>query len=235
MAMTRRGILRFLPVLVIPLAVSLRALALSLSDLTQKETAGGLKEALGQGAEKAVELLGKKDGFLGNAKVKIPLPDALKKAEKVLRLSGRGDQADELVVSMNRAAEAAVPEAKQLLVDAVKTMSVTDAKKIVSGGETSVTEFFKGKTEKPLTKKFLPIVQKWVNQLGITQQYDRLAGQGAKFGLVKDEDARVDRYVTRKALDGLYLMIAEEEKKIRQDPLGATGDLAKKVFGALGK
>ncbi len=235
MAMTRRGILRFLPVLVIPLAAPLRALALSLSDLTQKETAGGLKEALGQGAEKAVELLGRKDGFLGNAKVKIPLPDALRKAEKVLRLTGKGDQADELVVSMNRAAEAAVPEAKQLLVDAVKTMSVTDAKKIVSGGETSVTEFFKARTEKPLTVKFLPIVQKWVNQLGITQQYDRLAGQGAKFGLVKDEDAKVDRYVTRKTLDGLYLMIAEEEKKIRQDPLGATGDLAKKVFGALGK
>jgi hypothetical protein len=233
--MTRRGILRFLPVLVIPLAAPLRALALSLSDLTQKETAGGLKEALGQGAEKAVELLGRKDGFLGNAKVKIPLPDALRKAEKVLRLTGKGDQADELVVSMNRAAEAAVPEAKQLLVDAVKTMSVTDAKKIVSGGETSVTEFFKARTEKPLTVKFLPIVQKWVNQLGITQQYDRLAGQGAKFGLVKDEDAKVDRYVTRKTLDGLYLMIAEEEKKIRQDPLGATGDLAKKVFGALGK
>lgn len=235
MAMTRRGILRFLPVLVIPLAAPLRALALSLSDLTQKETAAGLKEALGQGAEKAVELLGRPDGFLGNDKVKIPLPDALRKAEKVLRLSGRGDQADELVVSMNRAAEAAVPEAKRLLLDAVKTMSVTDAKKIVSGGETSVTEFFKARTEKPLTVKFLPIVQKWVNKLGLVQQYDRLAGQGAKLGLVKDEDAKVDRYVTRKTLDGLYLMIAEDEKKIRQDPLGASGDLAKKVFGALGK
>lgn len=235
MPMTRRDILRFLPAVVIPLLLPFRALALSLSDLTDKETAGGLKEALTQGAQKAVEALGRKDGFLGNDKVKIPLPDALQKVEKVLRYTGRGKDADELVVSMNRAAEAAVPEAKKLLLAAVKNMSVQDAKGIVTGGETSVTEFFKAKTETQLTEKFLPIVRKWVGRLGLAQQYDRFAGQGVKLGLVKKEDAKVDGYVTRKALDGLYLMIGEEEKKIRQDPLGAAGDLAKKVFGALGK
>ncbi len=233
--MSRRAILRILPAVVIPSLLPRWSWALSLGDLSDKDTAGGIKQALTQGATKAVELLGKQDGFLGNDKVKIPLPDALEKANKLLKAMGRGADADALVTAMNRAAEAAVPEAKKLLVSAVKNMSVTDAKNIVVGGETSVTEFFRGKTQDQLSKQFLPIVQKYVNKLGLTQQYDKLAGQGVKLGLVKQQDAKVDGYVTRKALDGLYFMIGEEEKNIRQDPVGAAGDLAKKVFGALGK
>lgn len=216
------------------LAVSLPAFALSIADISNKDATGGLKEALTQGAGKAVDLLGRSDGFLGNDKVKIPLPDGLRQAEKLMRAAGMGKQADELVTAMNRAAEAAVPEAKALLVSAVKQMSVDDAKKILTGGQDSVTQYFKGKTAEPLTQRFLPIVRKATEKVQLAQKYDQFAGQGARLGLVKKEDAKIESYVTRKALDGLYLMIAEEEKAIRQNPVAAAGGLAKKVFGALG-
>ncbi len=225
-----RAILGFLTLLV----VSTASWALSLGDITNQEASGGLKEALTQGVSSAVASLGKADGFLGNDKVKIPMPGALAKAEKVLRMAGMGKQADELVTAMNRAAEAAVPEAKALLTDAVKSMSVTDAKNILTGGEGSVTAFFKEKTSAKLTQKFLPIVKQQTAKVDLAQKYDAYAGQGAKMGLVKKEDAKIDDYVTRKALDGLYAMIAEEEKAIRANPVGAVGGLAKKVFGALG-
>jgi hypothetical protein len=228
---TMRAILGFLTLLV----VSTASWALSLGDITNQEAAGGLKEALTQGVSSAVGSLGKADGFLGNDKVKIPMPGALAKAEKMLRMAGMGKQADELVTAMNRAAEAAVPEAKTLLTDAVKSMSVTDAKNILTGGEGSVTAFFKEKTSAQLTQKFLPIVKQQTAKVDLAQKYDAYAGQGAKMGLVKKEDAKIDDYVTRKALDGLYAMIAEEEKAIRANPVGAVGGLAKKVFGALGK
>ncbi len=226
-----RAILGFLTLLL----VSTASWALSLGDITNQEASGGLKEALTQGVSSAVGSLGKADGFLGNDKVKIPMPGALAKAEKVLRMAGMGKQADELVTAMNRAAEAAVPEAKALLTDAVKSMSVTDAKNILTGGEGSVTAFFKEKTSAQLTQKFLPIVKQQTARVDLAQKYDAYAGQGAKMGLVKKEDAKIDDYVTRKALDGLYAMIAEEEKAIRANPVGAVGGLAKKVFGALGK
>lgn len=226
-----RAILGFLTLLL----VSTASWALSLGDITNQEASGGLKEALTQGVSSAVGSLGKADGFLGNDKVKIPMPGALAKAEKMLRVAGMGKQADELVTAMNRAAEAAVPEAKALLTDAVKSMSVTDAKNILTGGEGSVTAFFKEKTSAQLTQKFLPIVKQQTAKVDLAQKYDAYAGQGAKMGLVKKEDAKIDDYVTRKALDGLYAMIAEEEKAIRANPVGAVGGLAKKVFGALGK
>lgn len=226
-----RTILGFLTLLV----VSTASWALSLGDITNQEASGGLKEALTQGVSSAVGSLGKADGFLGNDKVKIPMPGALAKAEKMLRMAGMGKQADELVTAMNRAAEAAVPEAKALLTDAVKSMSVTDAKNILTGGEGSVTAFFKEKTSAQLTQKFLPIVKQQTAKVDLAQKYDAYAGQGAKMGLVKKEDAKIDDYVTRKALDGLYAMIAEEEKAIRANPVGAVGGLAKKVFGALGQ
>jgi enolase len=148
-------------------------------------------------------------------------------------MMGMGKQFDELVLSMNRAAEAAVPEAKALLVDAVKKMSVEDAKKILTGGDTAGTEYFKQHTEAPLSKKFLPIVKQATDRVGLAQQYNSLASQAKPFGLVKDDQATVEQYVTKKALDGLYLMIAEEEKAIRKDPVGQSSALLKKVFGAL--
>jgi hypothetical protein len=209
--------------------------ALSLADLTNKDATGGLKEALTQGAGKAVDQLGKTDGFLGNPKVKIPLPENLRKGEDFMRKLGMGKYADELETAMNRAAEAAVPEAKTLLVNSIKTMSVQDAKGILTGGDDAATQYFKRTTSGPLAAKFKPIVQKAMAKVKLAEKYDEFAGKAAKLGLVKDEDAHLDNYVTAKALDGLYLMIAEEEKSIRQDPVGAAGSLAKKVFSALGQ
>ncbi|MDO8933799.1 MAG: DUF4197 domain-containing protein [Rhodocyclaceae bacterium] len=209
------------------------AQALSLADVSGQEAGGGLKEALTQGAGKAVDLLGRNDGFLGNPKVKIPLPESMQKVEGVMRMFGMGKQADELVTSMNRAAEAAVPKAKAMLVNAVKQMSVEDAKAILSGGDDAGTQYFRGKTAEPLTQQFLPIVKQAIAKVKLAEQYEKFASQGAKYGLVKESDTHLENYVTAKALDGLYLMIAEEEKAIRTNPLGAAGNLAKKVFGAL--
>jgi hypothetical protein len=207
--------------------------ALSLADITGKDASGGLKEALTQGAGKAVEMLGKQDGFLGNPKVKIPLPESVQKVEGLMRNLGMGKQADELLTAMNRAAEAAVPQAKTLLVNSIKQMSVEDAKGILSGGEDSATQYFRRTTSGPLGEKFKPVVQKAMAKVKLAEKYDQLAGKAAKFGLVREQDAHLENYVTQKTLDGLYLMIAEEEKAIRQDPAGAAGKLAKKVFGAL--
>ncbi len=209
--------------------------ALSLSDLTDKDAGGGLREALTQGASKAVDLLGKQDGFLKNKQVKIPMPDGLRQAEKVMRTFGMKKQADELITAMNRAAEAAVPEAKTLLVGAVKDMSVDDAKKILTGGDTAGTEYFKDKTSAQLKEKFKPIVQKAMEKVGLAKTYDKFASKGAQYGVISKEDADIDNYVTQKTLDGLFTMVAEEEKAIRKNPVGAAGSLAKKVFGALGQ
>ncbi len=134
---------------------------------------------------------------------------------------------------MNRAAEAAAPEARQLLTDAVKKMSVQDAKSILTGGDTAATDYFKRTTQAQLTQRFLPIVKKATDRVGLAQQYNNLAGQGVKLGVVKQDDASIETYVTRKALDGLYLMIAEQEKSFRTDPVGASSNIVKKVFGAL--
>jgi hypothetical protein len=207
----------------------------SLRDLTNADASTGLRQALAQGANQAVSSLGKKDGFLLNKQVKIPLPPRLAKAEKVMRMAGMGAQADDLVLAMNRAAEAAVPEAKPLLLDAVKSMSVDDAKKILTGGDDSATQFFKAKTSDPLMLKFTPIVQKYTANVNLAKKYNQVAGTGLQLGLLKKEDADIDSYVARSALDGVYKIIGQEEKAIRANPAEAIGDLAKKVFGALGK
>jgi len=209
--------------------------ALSLADLSNTEASGGLKEALIQGANKAVSQLSAKDGFFGNKEVKIPLPDSLKKAEKTMRMFGMGKQADELVLKMNRAAEAAVPEAKVLLVDAVKKMSVADAKAILSGGDDAATQYFKKTTSAPMAQKFLPIVKKATENVQLAQQYNKFAEIGSKYGVVKKEQANLEQYVTQKALDGVYLMMAKEEAAIRKDPVGQASNLLKKVFGAIGQ
>jgi Protein of unknown function (DUF4197) len=210
-----------------------QAHALSLADLTNADASAGVKTALEKGALAAVGLLGKADGFLGNPKVRIPLPGYLEDAAKLLKTLGQGKRVDELVTSMNRAAETAVPMAKDLLVSTVKSMSVTDAKKILTGGDNSVTSFFAEKTRSPLGVKFLPIVTKATEKVGLAEKYNQVAGKAAGLGLVKKEDANIQQYVTGKSLDGLYLMIGEEEKKIRQDPVGTGSAVLKKVFGAL--
>ncbi len=215
------------------LLLATAANALSLADISRRDANGGLKEALTQGAAKAVDVLGRQDGFLGNPKVRIPLPESVQKVEGLMRGLGMGKQADELLTAMNRAAEAAVPQAKVLLVNSIKQMSVEDAKSILSGGEDSATQYFRRTTSGPLAEKFKPVVQKAIARVKLAEKYDQLAGKAAKFGLVREQDAHLENYVTQKALDGLYLMIAEEEKAIRKNPAEAVGKLAKKVFGAL--
>lgn len=226
--------MRALLAFVAAMLVSGVALALTFDQLSNKDTAGGLKEALTQGAGKAVDLLGKNDGFLGNPKVRIPLPGNLEKAAELMRNFGMRKQVDELEASMNRAAEAAVPEAKKLLVESIRKMSVDDAKSVLTGGDNAATEYFRRTTSAQLTEKFKPIVQKSIAKVKLAEKYDQFAGKAAKFSLVKEQDSHLDNYVTGKALDGLFLMIAEEEKAIRANPVGAAGSLAKKVFGALG-
>lgn len=222
----------------LPLAAALPWLALSaraqgLAGISNLDATKGLKLALEKGATVAVQLLGQTDGFLGNPQVRIPLPKALQDASKLLGAFGMRKQLEELEVTMNRAAESAVPMAKNLLVDSVRNMSVADAKKILTGGETSVTEFFADKTRQPLTGTFLPVVRQQTSKLGLVGQYERVSKQVQTMGLYKPEDPTVDHYVTRKALDGLYFMIGEEEKKIRRDPVGTGSALLGKVFGAI--
>ena len=222
-----------LPLGLLVLFATQRAHALSLNDLSNAEASEGLKAALEKGALVAVSGLGKPDGFLGNPKVRIPLPGFLEDAAKLLRPLGQGKRIDELVTAMNRGAEMAVPMARDLLVGAVKSMSVSDAKKILLGGETSVTSFFAEKTRAPLAVKFLPIVTKATEKVGLAEKYNRVAAKAAGLGLLKQQDANIQHYVTGKTLDGMYLMIGEEEKKIRQDPVGTGSAVLKKVFGAL--
>lgn len=210
-----------------------QAHALTLADLSNTEATQGLKTALEKGAVAAVNLLGRTDGFLGNAKVRIPLPGFLEDGSKLLRALGRGAQIDELVTSMNRAAESAVPLARDLLVGAVKTMSVSDAKNILTGGDTSVTQFFATRTREPLGVKFLPIVTRATEKVGLAAKYNAVAGKASSYGLVKKEDANIQQYVTGKSLDGLYFVIGEEERKIRQDPVATGSAILKKVFGAM--
>jgi len=210
-----------------------QANALAVSDLSNEEASNGLKAALIQGAGKAVSKLGSVDGFLNNKQVKIQLPESMKKAEKAMRMFGMGKQADELVLKMNRAAEAAVPEAKALLVDSVKKMSLADAKSILTGPEDSATQFFKRTTSLPMGEKFLPIVKKATENVQLAQQYNKFAEMGGKYGLVKKEDTNLEQYVTQKTLDGVYLMMAQEEAAIRKNPVGQASSVIKKVFGAI--
>ena len=215
------------------LVISATAASAQIDGISNADAISGLKQALSDGSAAAVAQLGVENGFFGNPKVKIPLPPILQKIEGALRYTGMRKQADELVLAMNRAAEAAVPEAKALLVESVRKMSVQDAKGILTGGDTAATEYFRRTTESQLAKRFLPIVKKATDRVGLAEQYNSLAGQAAQLGLIREQQATVESYVTQKALAGLFLMIAEQEKAFRQNPLGATSDIVKRVFGAM--
>jgi len=230
--MRRRHFTTALPLFTFPVMV-LPARAQGLAGISDLDASRGLKGALEKGALAAVQLLGRQDGFLANPQVHIPLPTALKDASKLLSVLGMRKQLEEFEVSLNRAAEAAVPMAKNLLVDAVKNISVTDAKKILAGGDTAVTQFFADKTRTPLTGTFMPVVHQATSKVGVVDQYERISQKAQGTGLYKPDDPTIDHYVTRKALDGLYFMIGEEEKKIRRDPVGTGSALLSKVFGAL--
>ncbi len=201
--------------------------------LTESDAALGVRAALERGAIAAVGLLGRSGGFLDNPKVRIELPGFLDDAAKMLRFTGQQQRVDELVTAMNRAAEEAVPQARSLLVNAVKSMSVEDARQILAGGDDSATQFFSRKTREPLGVKFLPIVTRATERVSLADRYNAVAGKAASLGLLGKGDANLQQYVTAKALDGLYLVIGEEERKIRQDPVGTGSALLTKVFGAL--
>jgi hypothetical protein len=204
------------------------ALEVSSSDAT-----AGIKAALERGAIGAVDLLGRPGGFLDNPKAHIPLPGFLNDMAKVAKFTGQQARVDELEVAMNRAAEAAVPEAKALLVNAARTITVEDARGILTGGDTSVTQYFESRTRAPLSEKFLPIVTRETQKVALAEKYDALAGKVASTGLVRGDEASLPAYVSGKALDALYRMIGEQEKKIRQDPVGTGSAILSKVFGSL--
>ena len=204
-----------------------------LERLTQRDALAGLKAALERGSRAAVAELGRTDGFFGNPQVKIPLPESLERTEKLARRLGFSNEVDELVVAMNRAAEAAVPEARKLLLDSVKKMTVQDAKGILTGGDTAGTAYFRRTADKTLHDRFLPIVSTATEKVGVAQRYKEFARPAAALGLLKTEHADLDEYVTQKALEGLYFMLGEEEKKIRKDPVGTGSAILRKVFGAL--
>ena len=215
------------------LALSAQAWAAGVGDLSSKDTASGLKEALARGAEVAVSQLGKTNGFLGDARVRIPLPESAQAIEKAMRTFGMKKQADELIETMNHAAEMAVVEAKPILVNAIKAMSFDDARGILTGGDDAATQYFRRTTSRDIGAKFLPIVKKATAKVDLAGKYNQYAGQAANLGLLNKKDANLDSYVTQKAMDGLFLMIAEQEKAIRKDPIGTGSSMLQKVFGAL--
>lgn len=199
--------------------------------LSEGKIIDGLKQALEVGTANAVDFVSKADGYYKNPQIKIPLPESVQKAEKLLRTAGLGAQMDAFDLSMNRAAEQAAPEAKALFLSAVKEMSFDDAKKILNGSDDAATQYLRGKTGSQLAEKFKPIVHNAMAQVGVTKTYQDLEAKvkGIPFGPNLSTD--VDQHVTDKALDGLYAMLAAEEKKIRQDPAARMTELLKDVFG----
>lgn len=187
----------------------------------------------GKGAQAAVTRLGAQDGFWGNPALRIGLPEPLAKASRAIRMLGLGGQVDELMLQMNRAAEAAVPLSAGLLTDAVKTLSVQDARGLLQGDETAVTRFFADRTRQPLAREFEPTVDRMLQQLGVVERYNAVAGRLAASGVLKNGQASLQGHVTSRTLDGLYAVIGEEEKKIRRNPAQAGSDLLGKVFGGL--
>ena len=219
--------------------------AAAVSSLPQDQIVGGLKDALGKGVSNAVVSLGHSGGFLTNANVKIPLPEKLQSVEKALRLAGQNQMADDFVTSMNRAAEQAVPVAVSIFGTAIKQMSIADAKAILAGPDDAATQFFRRATQTNLQAKFYPIVQKATDQVGVTAQYKAMMGKfsavdtvSSLFGsksATKLSTGDVDTYITDKAMDGLFKLVAAEEKNIRANPLARTSDLLQKVFGSAAK
>ncbi|MHC1765518.1 MAG: DUF4197 domain-containing protein [Verrucomicrobiia bacterium] len=208
----------------------------SVSHLSQDQIARALREALGQGLDQAVAQLGKEGGFLSNPNVRIPVPERLQTVEKVLRRAGQDKLADDFVASMNHAAERAVPAAASVFSDAVKKMTMQDARAILTGPDNAATEYFRKTSGARLQEKFRPIVAEATAQAGVTSAYKNMADRaGFASSLFKAYSPDLDSYVTEKAADGLFKVVAEEEKKIRENPAERTTDLLRTVFGAIRK
>ena len=225
--------MRIIPAIVVWLFVSLPAFATGIDELSDEEAADGVKQALTQSASIAVDKLGVPNGFLGNPKVKIPLPGSLQKAEGVMRSFGINKYADGLIKTMNRAAETATAEARPMLLDAVQELSVEEAKRILGGGDDAATQYFRNTASEGLSQKFLPIVKNATDQTGVVKKYNEFAGKGAKFGLIAEKHANIENYITQKTLAGIYLIMAEEERAIRDNPTGQESELVQSVFGQL--
>jgi len=200
------------------------------SGLSEVKIGDGLKQALRVATEKSVSLTGRPNGYFSNAAIKILMPEKLQTVEQGLRMVGYGPQVDQFVLSMNRAAERAAPAAKQIFVDAITSMSFDDAKKILAGGDTAATEFFKTKTTDKLTAAFKPVVDKTMAQTGVVQQYHALIGRFDAIPFAKSQTFDIDGYVTNKALDGLFHVVGEQEKLIRTNPTARTTELLRDVF-----
>ena len=204
------------------------------SSITNDEMVQGLKEALEIGTQNAVATVSKADGYYRNSDIKIPLPEEIEKTGKYLRLAGYGSKVDDFEQSMNRAAEQAAPEAKQIFLGAVKEMKIEDAQKILDGTDNAATSYFKDKTYARLQKIFKPIVKDTMGQVGVTRQFQDINNKLSSIPLADKASVDIDQYVTDKSLDGLFFMLAGEEKKIRQDPAARVTDILKKVFGGQG-
>ena len=215
-------------------ALSLCLPSAKAASFTQADASAALRAALERGARLAVVQLGRADGFLSNDKIRIPLPEVLEQAAPLLKAMGRGQQLDDLHSAMNHAAERAVSLALPLLSNAIKSLSVQDARQILTGGEHAITDFFSTKTREPLGKQFAPLVTKAVEQLSLAKQYNDLMGKADNLGLINKKRAvTVEQHITNRALDGLYFVIGEEERRIRQDPVASGSALLKKVFSGL--
>jgi len=212
---------------------ALLAASAAFEALSSQDAAGGLRAALSRGVDVAVAQLGANNGFLNDPKVAIPLPPALDKADRALRMVGMSGEADGLRVTMNHAAEQAVAQAKPIFKQALQHMSLADAKGILSGGDGAATAYFRRATSAQLSAKFKPVVAAQTAKLGLAARYNEYAGKAAQFGLLSSQDANLNDYVTAKALDGLFSRIADEEHQIRTDPMGQASSLIKKVFGSL--
>jgi len=201
--------------------------------LSNTEMVDGLKEALEQGTQFAVDRLGRDDGFLDNKQVRIPMPKSLSWVEKSLRTLGQEDLADEFIATMNHAAEQAVPEATAVFGAAIREMTVQDAQGILNGPDDAATRYFRTHTEAELTEKMRPIVAEATAHAGVTSAYKNMTAEaGGLTSLVSADAVDLDGYVTEKTLDGLFLMVATEEKKIRENPAARSTELLKKVFGS---
>ena len=195
--------------------------------------ASGLKEALEIGAENAIGRLGRVDGYFRNPRIKIPLPKQLRPLERGFRVIGEGKKVDEFVLGMNRAAERAAPKALGIFADAIRKMSFDDARRILTGGDTAATEFFRTKTTASLTKAFAPVVEDAMDDVGVARQYERLVGRYESLPFGRSLAVNLDDYVVSMALDGLFRTVGEEERKIRKNPAARVTDLLKDVFGRL--
>ena len=234
-SLVRRDVLRLTLWSAASLLLPGLARAQGLAGISSLDQATALRSALSQGASAAVSLLGTANGFWNNPQVKIPLPDTLERLRSPARLLGMGQQFDELHMSINRAAETAVPQSLQLLQSAIKSMSVQDAQGILTGGQTAATDYFRKATRGELFNRFLPVVTKATEKVGLAQQYNTIAERGSSLGVVDAKQAKLEPFVTNKTLDGLYFMVGEEERKIRTNPVGAASDVARRVFGAIGR